>query len=367
MGAGCVNVASYSYPGLGNSAYLVCDEGTGVAAVVDPQRDVDQYVEAAARLGCRITHAFETHLHNDFVSGGRELATRHGAALVASAAAGLAFPHLGVRDGDVVPLGGLRFRVLATPGHTPEHVSYLLDSAEGAGAPILFSGGALMVGTIARTDLLGHEHAPGLARDAFHTLHEQLFRLPNPTRVLPTHGGGSFCAGGASAERETTIGREQRRNRFAPLTDPEAFVAAALDGLPRYPTYFDRMRALNQRGAPLLEGLPALPPLSARTIGAFVADGAVLVDTRARDRYVAGHVPASLAVPLEPAFSQWVGWLVPPDRPLLFVLDADPERERIARELVRIGYDDLRGHLGGGLAAWKAAGGQVEAEAGVAT
>ncbi len=348
-------IQAFHYPGLGNSSYLVVDEASGSAAVVDPQRDIDQYLHTAARLGARITHAFETHVHNDFISGGRQLAERHGAALVASADAGLMFPHLGVHDGDVVRVGDrLRFRVLATPGHTPEHVSYLLEGDEGPAT--LFSGGALLVGTIARTDLLGQEHAPGLARQAWATLQQRLLRLPEATRVLPTHGGGSFCASGAGDAPETTIGAEKQRNRFAALVEPEVFVRAALEGLPRYPAYFARMRSLNQRGAPLLDQLPELPPLAAQAVRALLERGAELIDTRSHVAFVSGHVPGSLAIPLEPPFSQWIGWLVPPERPLVFVLESERAREQVARELIRIGYDDLRGHLEGGVEAWRAAG-----------
>lgn len=349
-----LRIESFHYDGLGNSAYLLVDEARGVAAVVDPQRDVDQYVEAAARLGARVTHVFETHVHNDFVSGGRALAEHHGAQLIVSNAAGLAYSHRPVRPGEVLAFGASHLRVLATPGHTPEHVSYLLE--EDGRPSTLFSGGALMVGTIARTDLLGHEHAPGLARHAHHSLHHVLFPQPDETRVLPTHGAGSFCAGGASDERETTIGDEKRRNRFAPLVEPDEFVQAALAGLPRYPTYFDRMRGLNQSGAPVLKALPELPSLQPGEVKRHLEAGAVLVDTRPPATYDAQHVRGSLSVAREPSFSQWVGWLVPPDRPLLFVMDSQNVGERIVRELIRIGYDNLEGYLAGGVAAWRTAG-----------
>src|SRR5229473_4233000 len=219
-----MRVRQFVDEGLGNSAHLLISDRDGVAALVDPLRDVDQYQDMARREGVQITHVFETHIHNDFVSGSRELAAKAGARIVASADAGLEFDHQAVRDGDVVAVGDVSITVLATPGHTPEHVSYLArDTSRPAEPPVLFSGGSLLVGAVSRTDLLGHEHATGLAHQLYRSLHEKILPLEDAVAVYPTHGGGSFCTADAGSATTTTIGRERRGNPFMALNGPEAF------------------------------------------------------------------------------------------------------------------------------------------------
>jgi len=196
-----VRVRQFVDEGLGNSAHLVISDSHGVAALIDPLRDVDQYVAAARAEGVRITHVLETHIHNDFVSGSRELAAATGARIVASADAGLEFDHQPVRDGDTLAIGDVQLTVLATPGHTPEHVSYLAQNTGNPAEPaVLFSGGSLLVGAVSRTDLLGHEHATGLAHQLYHSLHEKILPLDDDVIVHPTHGAGSFCTAAACAD-----------------------------------------------------------------------------------------------------------------------------------------------------------------------
>src|SRR5467141_392502 len=234
-----MRVRKFVDEGLGNSAHLVISEGRGVAALIDPLRDVDQYQAVARREGVRITHVFETHIHNDFVSGSRELAALTGARIVASADAGLEFAHQAVRDGDVVAVGDVSVTVLARPGHTPEHVSYLArDTSRPAEPPVLFSGGSLLVGAVSRTDLLGHEHATGLAHQLYRSLHEKILPLDDGVIVHPTHGAGSFCTAAAAAESTTTIGRERRSNPFLTLPDQQAFTDRLMASMPSFPSYF---------------------------------------------------------------------------------------------------------------------------------
>lgn len=345
--------------GLGNSAHLVIAERTGLAALIDPLRDVDRYLDAATGAGVRITHVFETHIHNDFVSGSRELAARTGARIGASAAAGLQFEHDPLHDGDTVVIGEIVMRVLATPGHTPEHVSYLAEDvgpAANAGERALFSGGSLLVGTVARTDLLGHEHAAGLARSLYESLHAKILPLPDTVVVYPTHGAGSFCTAAPGAARRTTLGQERRTNRLLGLGSPERFVAAALANLPSYPAYFQHMRALNQRGPRVLGRLPELAPLSPAEVQARLAQGEAVVDLRPVARYVAGHIPGAYHVELRPAFASWVGWVVPFGTPVVLVSGTPDQHEEAIRQLIRIGYDDLAGYLARGMAAWAEAG-----------
>ena len=223
-----MRVRQFIDEGLGNSAHLVISESHGVAALIDPLRDVDYYVDAAQSEGARITHVLETHVHNDFVSGSRELAALIGARIVASADAGLEFDHHPVRDGDTLAVGDVLLTVLATPGHTPEHVSYLAqDTVKPAEPAVLFSGGSLLVGAVSRTDLLGHEHSTGLAHQLYHSLHQKILPLDDDVVVYPTHGAGSFCTA-AAGSGSTTVGRERRTNPLLALHGPAAFCYASL-------------------------------------------------------------------------------------------------------------------------------------------
>ena len=338
--------------GLGNSSYLIAAAEGNVAIVVDPDRDVAPYLEAARELGVTIGLVLETHLHNDFVSGARELAARSGATVGASAAAELRYPHRVLRDGDRLPVGSLEVEVIATPGHTPEHVAFVLHEA---GQPVgLFSGGSMLVGSVARSDLLGPELAHGLAEQMFHSLHDRLLTLPDHLAVYPTHGAGSFCSAGDSGSRTTTIGQERRTSHLLQLDSVDVFIHEALRGLPPYPTYFRRMRAINQGGPRLLDGLPGLPPLTAEQ--AAPREGHLLVDTRVSVAYSRAHVPDSVGIGLSPSFGIWVGWLLPPDLPLAFITDGAWNDEEVSRQLVRVGYENLLGSLVGGVDTWRRSG-----------
>lgn len=343
--------------GLGNAAHLVVAERSGVAALVDPLRDVDRYVAAATQAGVAITHVFETHLHNDFVSGARELVERHGARLYASAAGGLGHPHTPLRDGDDVMVGEIAVRVLATPGHTPEHLAFLArDTADGAAPPALFSGGSLLVGSVSRTDLLGHEHATGLARALFHSLQDRVLPLPDDVQVYPTHGAGSFCNAAPSGDRSTTLGRERATNPFLSYTDADSFVTAALHSLSSYPSYFTHMRAINQAGPRVLGGVPALDPLPPIAVQQRLQAGEALLDIRPVGQYVQAHVPGSYHSEHRAGFASWVGWVVPFGTPLIILTHDLAVLDDAVRQLIRIGYDRLAGYLEGGLAAWERAG-----------
>jgi hydroxyacylglutathione hydrolase len=344
-----VQLRQFVLEGLGNSSYLLAPAEGGQAAVVDPDRDVAPYLLAARDLGLTITLVLETHLHNDFVSGARELAARTGATVGASAAGELRYPHRPLRDGNRLPLGSLEIEVMATPGHTPEHICFLTHEG---GRPVgLFSGGSLLVGSVARSDLFGPELARGLAEQMYHSLHERILALSDHVAVYPTHGAGSFCTAAVSTARATTIGQERRNSRLLQLDSPGAFVQEALRGLPPYPRYFRRMRAINQSGPPVLGGLPQLAPLEPEA--ATPTDERLLVDTRDPLLFSGGHVPDSISIGMSMTFGVWVGWLLPHDVPLAFVTD-DPEiDEEVSRQLVRIGYETVLGSLKGGLEQWR--------------
>jgi hydroxyacylglutathione hydrolase len=339
--------------GLGNSSYLV-DLGDGRGLVLDPSRDPGPYLAAAEHRGLRLAWTAETHLHADFVSGSRELAAL-GATVVAPTAAGLAFPHRGLGDGDEVDLGGLGLRTLATPGHTPEHLAYLL--ADGARPLALFSGGSLLVGAVARTDLISPDRTEELARALWRSLHERILPLPDDLPVYPTHGAGSFCSAPTGTEPTTTIGREKAANPLLTAAGEDAFVKLLVGGLGSYPRYFLRLREVNRRG-PRVHGdtPPPLAPLPPRQVRRLVADGAELVDARPIGAFAAGHVAGALSVPLRSAFATWLGWLVAHDRPLVVVVDPDQDRGEVVRQALKVGYERLAGELAGGMVAWQAAG-----------
>jgi hydroxyacylglutathione hydrolase len=339
--------------GLGNSSYLV-DLGAGRALVLDPERDPAGYLAAAERRRLRIAYSVETHLHADFVSGSRELAAA-GAQVVASAAGGLEFPHRGLGDGDEVDLGGLTLRALATPGHTPEHLAYLL--LDGPSPVALFSGGSLLVGAVARTDLVSPDHTEDLARSLWRSLHERVFDLPDGLPVYPTHGAGSFCSAPAGSERTTTIGREKAANPLLAAADEDTFVELLLEGLGTYPPYFLRLREVNRRG-PAVYGpdVPNLAALDLARLRRVVDAGAWVIDARPVDAFAAGHIPGAVSIQLRPAFATWLGWVVPDDVPLVLVLEDGQDRAELVRQARKVGYEHLVGELAGGMPAWRAAG-----------
>jgi len=336
--------------GLGNSSYLV-DLGDGRALAVDPPRDPTPHLALAERRGVTISHTAETHLHADFVSGSPELASR-GATVLAPLEAAMAWPHRGLGDGDETDLGGLRLLALATPGHTPEHLAYLLSDDDKPTA--LFSGGSLLVGSVARTDLIAPDQTETLARALWRSIVERLLTLPDDLAVYPTHGAGSFCSAPAGGERTTTIGRERATNPLLGAPDEDTFVARLFAGLGSYPPYFAELREVNRRGARVYGSFPTLAPLDVATTRQLAADGAAVVDVRPVDRFAAGHIPGSLSIPLRPQFAPWLGWLVRRDQSIVFVVDDDQDRVDLVRQCLTIGYERLAGELAGGLGAWTA-------------
>jgi glyoxylase-like metal-dependent hydrolase (beta-lactamase superfamily II)/rhodanese-related sulfurtransferase len=340
--------------GLGNSAYVV-ELGDGRALVVDPARDPTPYLELARWRRLRIAFAVETHLHADFLTGSRELAAADGAQVLVPRASRLGFPHRGLEDGEEVDLGGLTLRVLATPGHAPEHLSYLLLDSRRPLA--LFSGGALLVGTVARTDLAGPELTEPLARAAYRSLHQRLLPLPDELPVYPTHAAGSFCAAPGEGRRTTTIGAERRHNWLLAAPDEDAFVAQLLTGFGSYPPYFLRLRDRNRAGPELLgTDWRVLPLLPTDQVQQHLAGGGMVIDARPVSAFAAGHIPGAISIALRPAFASWLGWLLDDAQPLVFVLDEDQDRGELARQCRTIGYDHLAGELAGGMAAWRTTG-----------
>jgi hydroxyacylglutathione hydrolase len=342
--------------GLGNSAYLA-DLGDGRALAVDASRDLRALRQAAYRRGLIVAFAADTHLHADFLSGALQLAADEGAAVLAAAAGHRAFPHTALADGDEADLGGLTLRALATPGHTGEHLSYLLlDGTRELG---VFTGGSLIVGSAARTDLLGASRAEELARAQYRSL-RRLAILPDATAVWPTHGAGSFCSAPPGTARVSTIGAEKTSNVLLAAPDEDTFTRRLLASLGSYPAYFGRLAEVNRRGPALVTGIPGLAPLTPAGLRSLLGRGGWVIDVRPVADFAAGHLPGAVSIPLREQFATWLGWLAPVGVPLGFVLAAGQDPAEVAWQALKIGHGDLAGQLDGGMAAWQADGGPVE-------
>lgn len=316
---------------LGDTSYVLSHSGAGI--IVDPQRDIRRFLEVVERLEVGITHVVDTHVHNDYLSGAPALARRLGAELVMPAGAGAAFAfQAAFHLEDMKSEGGLMIRPIHTPGHTPEHMSYLV-LVDGVPAAV-FTGGSLLVGSAGRSDLLGKEFADSLARLQYLSVH-RLAELPGDVDILPTHGAGSFCTSSASAGGgASTIAAEIRSNPVLAYPDVEAFVEGQLSGLLPYPDYYAQMAPINRRDPGVIESV--VVPM--RSVDEVAADCWV-VDVRSRDQYAAGHVAGSLNIEWGSSFAPWVGWLVPFGTPVHLVLDTLQDPVWAAIELARIGYE----------------------------
>jgi rhodanese-related sulfurtransferase/glyoxylase-like metal-dependent hydrolase (beta-lactamase superfamily II) len=337
--------------GLGNTSYLV-DLGDGRALAVDPCRDLRAMRDALSARGLRVAFAADTHLHADFLSGALQLASTDAASVLASAAGNRDFDHTGMRDGDESDLGGLRLRALGTPGHTDEHLSFLLlDGDQPVG---VFTGGSLLVGAVARTDLVDPARTEELARAQYRSV-QRLLEFPDEVAVWPTHGAGSFCSAPAGAERTSTIGAERAINPVTRARDEDAFVTDLIGSLGSYPPYFHRLGEANRRGpAPLPRNLH-VPAMTPTTVAAAQAAGASILDVRPVASFAAAHPTGALSIPLRPAFVSWLGWLAARDRPIVVVREPDQDLEEVLWQAAKIGYENIVGELAGGIDAWTAA------------
>lgn len=338
--------------GLGNTSYLV-DLGDGRALAVDVSRDLRAVRAAAERRRLRIAWAADTHLHADFLSGAHDLAAHDGAAVLASSAGARRFEHTGLADGDEVDLGGLHLHALGTPGHTDEHLAYLLN--DGPRTLGVFTGGSLLVGAVARTDLVDPDRAEELARTQYRSV-QRLLALPDDTPVWPTHGAGSFCSAPAGADRTTSIGSERASNPLLSARDEDAFVERLLASLGSYPPYFRDLPERNRRGPAPFQTEPGLRPLDAAGVARARSRGAQVVDVRPVQDFGHAHLPGSLSIALRGAFASWLGWLTSPDQRLVVVRNDDQDPDEIVWQAVKIGYDNVDSELRGGVAAWAAAG-----------
>lgn len=351
--------------GIAQCSYLLGDTGSGTAAVVDPRPDCDIYIERARALGLAITHVFETHIHADFMSGARELVARLGgdAALCVSVegGAGYDFEHHPVRDGDRFDFGGLRMVAAHTPGHTPEHVAFLLHEAENDEPWGVLSGDAFFVDSVGRPDLLGDDRTEELTEALFRTTRDFFMSQRDGLIVYPCHGAGSACGPDIGDRMSSTIGYEKRHNKYAQITDRDAFKAAMLNDAPPVPTHYPRLKKVNAAGPEILGALPRCPALTPEAFGALIdKGGAQLLDVRDMLAFGGGHIPGAINIALQPEISVWAGWLLDPETPIALVTAGDDEVDAAVTFLWRVGFTRFAGYLAGGIGAWREGGRQME-------
>jgi hydroxyacylglutathione hydrolase len=340
---------------LAHASYMIGSEGE--AAVVDPQRDVDIYLRAAEEQKLKIRYIFETHLHADFVSGHKELAARTGAKIYIGTQANAGFPHVALTDGFEVRVGAVRIRALETPGHTPESVCFVLtDEAESAKPCAVLTGDTLFIGDVGRPDL-SRTHTPReLAGLLYDNLHQKLLTLPDGVAVYPAHGAGSLCGRAMRAERSSTIGTERLTNYALQIASREEFVAQLTSNLPARPEYFLEDAEINRSGATSLTELPALAALSAGEVQALIKQNANVLDVRPGEEFAAGHVPGAIGIALSGQFASWAGGILGIHAKPVLIGDSDAQIAEARLRLARVGIEDVRGYLAGGLTAWRQSG-----------
>ncbi len=340
---------------LAHASYMIGSEG--FAAVVDPQRDVEIYLQEAAKNGLRIAYIIETHLHADFVSGHRELAARTGATICVGATAGALYPHRALKEGDEIRFGRAELRFLETPGHTEESLCVLVTDLDRSPEPwAVLTGDTLFIGDVGRPDL-SPKHTPhelaGLLHDSLYT---KLLRLPDSVEVYPAHGAGSLCGRNISPERRSTIGKERTLNYALQPMSREEFVRLLTADLPTRPEYFQRDAEINRGGAAPLGDLPDLPGFSPHEVAECQKSGGVVLDTRPAPQFGAGHVPRAIHIGLSGQYASWAGILIGLDQPIILLAE-DPERTDESRmRLARVGIENVIGYVKGGVLAWQKAG-----------
>jgi hydroxyacylglutathione hydrolase len=340
---------------LAHASYLLASEGEAV--VVDPQRDVEIYLKAAEANHVAIRHIFETHLHADFVSGHRELAARTGASIYIGAQAEATFPHTAVQDGLHVQVGKMRITALETPGHTPESICLVIADQEKSPAPwAVLTGDTLFLGDVGRPDLSKRYNAAQLAGMLYDSLHGKLLALSDDVLVYPAHGAGSLCGRNMRAERVSTIGTERLTNYALQIKSREEFVKQLTSNLPTRPEYFLQDAEINRTGAAALSDLPVLPAVEPAELKTLLEEGGIALDVRPGEQFAAGHVPGSVNIALSGQFASWAGALLGlAARPVLIAESREAVSEARMR-LARIGLEDARGYLRGGIEAWSQAG-----------
>jgi len=341
--------------GLAQLSYLVGDDAAGEAAVIDPRRDVDVYLEMARTRGLRITHIVETHIHADFASGAHELRARTGATVHGGRSDDYKFELAAMDDGDELHLGCVTLRALHTPGHTPEHISLLISDAKQGNEPFgVLTGDTLFNLDVGRPDLVGHGTEKRLAVQLYNSVFTKLAPLGDRLEVYPGHASGSACGTSIGDRRQSTIGNERLFSPVFKKTDEEHFVSWLLGSLPEPPRHYARLKRVNAAGAPVRGGVPVTPPLSVNEFQHRMRDEeTVVIDARSILAFGGGHVPGALNIALGAEFPTWVGWMIRPEQTILFVVESERDVSLAAEHLFRLGYDNVAGYLHGGMTTWQ--------------
>jgi glyoxylase-like metal-dependent hydrolase (beta-lactamase superfamily II)/rhodanese-related sulfurtransferase len=340
---------------LAHASYMLASNGEAV--VIDPQRDIDIYLEAARKHNLTIRHIFETHLHADFVSGHNELAARTGAAIYISAHAAATFPHIPIHEGFELSVGQLQIRALETPGHTPEGICLVVTDFTKSPLPwAVLTGDTLFIGDIGRPDLSPTHSTQQLAGLMFDSLHNKLLALPDDVLVYPAHGAGSLCGRNMRADRFSTIGTERLTNYALQIKNRDEFIAQMTTNLPARPDYFLEDAAINRAGATPLNDLPALEPISPAELASMLDHGSIALDVRPNDVFAAGHVPGSINIALSGQFASWAGAVLGLASHPVLIADTPEQIAEARMRLARVGLEDVAGFLAGGPAAWQHAG-----------
>lgn len=354
-----VHVEQFFLGCLAHASYVVSSEG--VAAVIDPQRDVDLYLDIAREKGLKIEHIIETHLHADFVSGHRELADRTGARICIGAGSGAAFPHTALKDGDSLQFGQCRLDFLSTPGHTLESMCVAMtDLTEPSGPRAVFTGDTLFVGDVGRPDLSGDHTPQELAGMLYESLQQKLLKLPDETEVFPAHGAGSLCGRQMSTERSSTIGKERRTNYALRAKTREEFISLLTDVMPPRPEYFLRDVELNRQGASALDQIAPPVAVSAAEVRRLQAEGAIVLDTRPVTEFAAGHVPGSIQIGLSGQYASWAARIIGLDSRIILVGEDLEHVQESQMRLARVGIENVHAYLEDGISGWIRAGYEAE-------
>jgi len=344
-------VQQFFVKGIAHSSYLL--GGTSTCAIVDPRRDIGIYLDAAKEMGMKITHILETHLHADFISGHLDLAEATGAVIYAPKSAKCQFKHKAVAEGDTFRIENMHIKVLETPGHTPEHISYVVtDTGRGSEPVAVFCGDTLFVGDVGRPDLF-----PGiaeqLANKLYDSLHKKLMTLPDFCEVYPAHGAGSLCGRAMGAKRTSTIGYERKYNGALQISDRDAFIKSLTTNMPAAPDHFSRCSAINGNGPALVRELPEIAPMNPIEFKkAAQKKNTLVLDIRSYEAFGGQHIPGAYHIDFGGNFATFAGWILPPDQNILLVADSLAEAREAGVALKRVGLDKAIGYLDGGMFAW---------------
>jgi len=344
-------IQQFFLPGIAHSSYIVA--GNRTCAVIDPRRDIGLYLDAAVKMDLSITHILETHLHADFISGHLDLADATGAKIYAPGSGKCAFPHVPLFEGDVIELEDIRFSVIETAGHTPEHICYIAtDTARGESPVALFSGDTLFVGDVGRPDLFPGR-AEELASSLYDNLHGKILPLPDECEVYPAHGMGSLCGRAMAAKRTTTIGYEKKYNYALQITGREEFIRALTSNMPAAPDHFSRCSEINRAGPVLMRDLAEPVRKEPKPFAELIGpDDAVLLDVRSYPAFSGMHIPGAWHIDLTGSFATQAGWILPPGRNILLVVEDLRQAQEAALQLRRVGFDRVEAYLGGGMLTW---------------